>query len=70
MASYLSPTDTNYGKYEELLSPIIGNVFPVKGIIIVTVAKSEPIVAPSYYMIPGTTEESQVKQSKITYGVQ
>lgn len=68
-ASYLSLSDNSYKKYAEILRPIIGDAFPIKGVIVVVVSKSEPIIAPSYYMIQGTTVESQVSQAKKTYGV-
>ena len=68
-ALYLSPGDPDYRNYEEILRPIIGSSFPIKGIIVVTVDKSSHIIAPSYYMIPGTTEETKIKQSKKAYGV-
>jgi len=68
-ASYLSLNDIGYQKYAEILTPIIGDAFPIKGVIVVVVNKSEPIIAPSYYLVPGTTVESQVSQAKKNYGV-
>ncbi len=68
-ATYLSSNDPDCEKYTEVLRPIVGDVFPVKGIIVVTVAKVEPILAPSYYMVPGTTVESLIAQARKTYGI-
>ena len=68
-ASYLSLNDSNYQKYAEVLSPIIGDAFPIQGIIVVQVSKSEPIIAPSYYLVSGTTVESQIAQARKTYGI-
>lgn len=46
-----------------------GEDFPVKSIIEVTVTATEPIIAPSYWLFPETTEQSQIEQAMNTYGV-
>ncbi|WP_301181419.1 hypothetical protein [Thalassolituus sp. UBA3500] len=56
-------------KCAEVLSPTIGDAFPIQGIIAVQVSKSEPIIAPSYYLVSGTTVESQIAQARKTYGI-
>lgn len=68
-AKYISESDDEYPDLFELLEPIVGRVFPVKGIILVTVESCKPIVAPAYYMVDGTTEASQIESAKRTYGV-
>ena len=68
-ATYLEAGDADYDTYLPVLSPIVGNAFPIKGVMVVTVTDAAPIIAPSYYMIPGTTVESQVAQSRKTYGL-
>jgi hypothetical protein len=52
-----------------LIHPMTGETFQVKGIFLVSVQSAKPIVAPSYYLVPGTTDESQIESSKRTYGV-
>jgi predicted pyridoxine 5'-phosphate oxidase superfamily flavin-nucleotide-binding protein len=68
-ATYLTREDPEYQTCNALLSPIVGNAFPVKGVVVVSVTESASVVAPSYYMIPGTTVEDKIRQSMETYGV-
>ena len=59
-------------RFESLLRELHklgGETFPVSNIIEVTVEASEKIVAPSYWLFPETTEQSQVEQSMDSYGV-
>jgi len=67
-ATYITSSDNAYSDLFELIQPI-ANEFPVRGIIQVIVNSTSAIVAPSYYLIPGTTEESQIQSGKHTYGV-
>ncbi|MEZ4398052.1 MAG: pyridoxamine 5'-phosphate oxidase family protein [Candidatus Krumholzibacteriia bacterium] len=46
-----------------------GESFPVRNIIRVRVEAVAPIVAPSYWLFPETTEQSQIDQAMQTYGV-
>ena len=46
-----------------------GEAFPVASIIEVTVEAAEQIIAPSYWLFPGTTEQNQVEQAMESYGV-
>ena len=68
-ARYVTSDSDAFSQLFELILPIVGNVFPVKGIILVEVNAVQPIVASGYYLVPGTTEESQIKNAKQTYGV-
>lgn len=57
--------------FPELLTVIEKHTggFPVKGIIQMTIESARPILAPSYLLVPGTTEQQQVESAKKTYGV-
>ncbi len=59
-------------RFETLLQELHklgGEAFPVKSIIEVTIEASEQIIAPSYWLFPQTTEESQISQAMASYGV-
>jgi predicted pyridoxine 5'-phosphate oxidase superfamily flavin-nucleotide-binding protein len=43
--------------------------FPIQSIFEIAVSQIEPILAPSYRMVPGTTEETQIAGALKTYGV-
>ena len=60
------------GGYAELKAPLVqitGGVFPIHSIIAIEVTAVEPVVAPSYRLIPGITEASQIAGAMKTYGV-
>ncbi len=68
-AVYASAEDDVYQEQFKLAQSLAGEAFPVMGIIVVEVSSAKPIIAPGYYLVPGTTEEGQVKDAKRTYGV-
>ena len=58
--------------FEALAAPLrarAGERFPVLGVIRLAVENVTPILAPSYRMVPGTTEASQVEAAMAAYGV-
>ena len=67
-ARYLTPDNEEYSSYFRLIESVVGAVFPVKGFIVVTVTSCSPIIAPAYYFVSGTTEESQINAAKKLYG--
>lgn len=69
VAEYVTPESDKYPKLFELIQPMVGDVFLVQGIILVAAKSIRPIVAPAYYLVPGTTEVSQIKNAKQTYAV-
>ncbi|AEF54140.1 pyridoxamine 5'-phosphate oxidase family protein [Marinomonas posidonica] len=68
-ARYFTPQCKEYPSLFSLVEPVVGRTFPVKGIILVSVTSCSPIIAPAYYLVSGTTEESQIDSAKQTYGV-
>jgi hypothetical protein len=68
-AEVVVPGDPRFPLLEAPLAAITGGLFPIRGVIAVRVMAAEPIVAPSYRLIPGTTEESQVAAAMRTYRV-
>jgi predicted pyridoxine 5'-phosphate oxidase superfamily flavin-nucleotide-binding protein len=68
-AELVEPPDARFEPLAAPLRAIAGPAFPVLGVVCVTVERATPIVAPSYRMVPGTTEASQVESAMQRYGV-
>jgi hypothetical protein len=68
-AEVVSPADARFASLQAPLAEITGGVFPIRGVIVVRATAVEPIVAPSYRLIAGTTEQSQIDAAMRTYGV-
>ena len=68
-AELVRSEDARYVELEPPLLAITKGLFPIRGIIAVQVNAVEPIVAPSYSLIPGTTEASQIQGAMRTYGM-
>lgn len=69
IAKIVRPKDLHFSELEVPLGQITQGLFPIHSIIAVQVQTVEPIVAPSYRLIPGTTEASQRAGAMRTYGV-
>ena len=68
-AEIIHPSDEQYHKYEEPLFAITRGIFPIQSIIAARIETIEPIIAPSYCLVPGTSEVSQTASAMATYGV-
>lgn len=69
VAELVERSDPRYTRLEAPLLDITKGAFRILSIIAVHVCAVEPIIAPSYRLIPGTTEASQVESAMRTYGV-
>lgn len=69
LAEIVPPKDSRFSALETPLGQITQGLFPIHSIIAVQVRLIEPIVAPSYRLISGTTEASQIAGAMRTYGV-
>jgi len=67
-ATIVPKTDPRFAELARVLDARAQG-FPIQSVIEVRVTAVEPILAPSYRMVPGTTEESQVKSAMKAYGV-
>ncbi|BFM51334.1 pyridoxamine 5'-phosphate oxidase family protein [Marinomonas sp. THO17] len=67
-ATYIDASESHYPELYKLIQPVAYG-FPVKGIIQVKITRVSPILAPSYYLLPGTTEESQIASARQAYGI-
>jgi len=68
-ARYIEPHEQEYPPLFKAIEPMVGTVFPVKGIILLTVKQIQPVIAPSYYMVEGTTESQQIENAKKAYAL-
>ncbi|MBX7213435.1 MAG: pyridoxamine 5'-phosphate oxidase family protein [Thermoflexales bacterium] len=68
-AEIVKRTDARFTEYEAPLLAITRGLFPILAIFAIEVEAVEAILAPSYRMIPGTTEATQIAAAMDTYGV-
>lgn len=68
-AEVVLPGDARFAGLEAPLLAITRGVFPIRAVMVLKVAEVETILAPSYRMVPGTTEASQRDGAMRTYGV-
>ena len=68
-AALVEPSSPDFASLLKELHQLGGESFPVRSIIKVIVEEAEPIIAPSYWLFPETTEQSQVDQAMESYGV-
>lgn len=67
-ATYIPTDNPEFLSLYSILQPMAGG-FPVLGVIAIKITKVAPILAPSYYLVAGTTEESQIMSARRLYGV-
>ncbi len=68
-AKIIERTEKDFKSMLEALHKLGGEAFPVNSIIAVAIERSEPIIAPSYWLFPETTEQDQIDQAMKSYGV-
>ena len=68
-ARYISSSAPDFDDYFPLVKKVVGKTFKVQGFIVVTVTYASPIIAPAYFMVEGTTEESQIVSARKAYGI-
>jgi len=70
-ARELLPTHADYAGWAAPLLAMTGERIPVRRVLLITVQGVQPIVAPSYWLYPEvTTEASQIKAARRTYGLE
>ena len=70
-ARFVPVDDAAFAEGIRTLEERLGNGFStfIRSLFEVTVTTAEPILAPSYRLVPGTTEEGQIAQALERYGV-
>lgn len=68
-AVVLEEKDDLYAEKHQIFLDITNGKYPIKGIIQIEVTEVNPIIAPSYWLFPDTTEQQQIEQAMQTYNV-
>jgi predicted pyridoxine 5'-phosphate oxidase superfamily flavin-nucleotide-binding protein len=68
-AKIIQPDDPDFAAKKALLTIQYSDLFPIQSIIEVAVESIDQIIAPSYFLFPETTEESQIKSALKTYNM-
>jgi predicted pyridoxine 5'-phosphate oxidase superfamily flavin-nucleotide-binding protein len=68
-ATLIDKNDINFKEKLKLLTDLFSDKFSIKTIIEIAITKVEIIQAPSYFLYPDTTEQSQIKSAMKTYKV-
>lgn len=69
IATIINSTEPDYEAKAKKLRQLGGEKFQIKSIIEIKVTSAQPIIAPSYWLFPETTEQSQIEQAMNTYKV-
>ena len=68
-AKIITKTDSEYSALSERLYTLGGKGFDIKSVIEASIESIFPIIAPSYWLFPETTEQNQIDQAMNIYGV-
>ena len=69
-AKLIVKQDYDFSEKVKPLTDLFTDKFPIKAVIEIDIKKVEAIQAPSYFLYPETTEQSQVESAMTTYKVQ
>ena len=69
-ASLIEPSHEDFALVETPLLTITQGKFPIQSIFKIQASSMQPIIAPSYWMFPSTTEKSQIQSAMKTYGLE
>ncbi len=70
IATIIASQDHGFALKLKPLTNLFTDKFPIQSVIEVEITQVDPIEAPSYFLFPNTTEESQVIGAMKTYKVQ
>ena len=70
-ARFVEMNDPAFAELKRMLESRFGTGYSkfIRSVFEMTVTAAEPIIAPSYRLVPGTTEEGQIAQALQRYGV-
>lgn len=69
VATLIDKSDTSFKEKIKPLTDLFTDKFPIKTLIEIKVTKVDTIYAPSYFLYPDITEQSQVESAMKTYKV-
>ncbi|MEL6254858.1 MAG: pyridoxamine 5'-phosphate oxidase family protein, partial [Bacteroidota bacterium] len=68
-ADIVKKAQAAFPEMEKVLLKMTGGKFPFSSIILISIDKVKPIIAPKYILYPETTEEEQIASAKQAYKV-
>lgn len=68
-ATVIEPSHEDFSLVEAPLLAITRGTFPIQSIFKIHVSAIQPIIAPSYWLFPATTEEAQIQSAMKSYGI-
>ena len=68
IAEIIESTDDEFSELSEPLLKMTKGKFPFTSLTRISVENIKPIIAPSYYLMPDTSEEKQVEVALMAYG--
>ena len=69
LARLIDKQDKEFSEKVKPLTDLFTDNFPIKSVIEIDIKKVERIQAPSYFLYPDTTEQSQIESAMTTYKV-
>jgi uncharacterized protein len=69
LAKFITLEDVEFPELSKPLLSMVGPSFKFRSLFQIQVTESYPILAPSYHLVPGTTEQSQRESAYRTYRV-
>lgn len=69
IAQLIKSQDNEFHDKVRPLTDMVSDKIPIKSVIEIDIKKVEPILAPSYFLFPDTTEKSQIENAMATYKV-
>ena len=69
VAKLIDKKDNEFSEKVKPLTDLFTDNFPIKSVIEIDIKKIERIQAPSYFLCPDTTEQSQIESAMTTYKV-
>ena len=69
VAKLIDKQDNEFSEKVKPLTDLFTDNFPIKSVIEIAIKKIDCIQAPSYFLYPNTTEQSQIESAMTTYKV-
>lgn len=69
IATLIHKNDSTFEEKAKLLTDLFTDKFPISAVIEIEITKVDKIEAPSYFLYPDTTEQSQIENAMRTYKV-
>lgn len=68
-ARIIEKSDKDFNSVVKPLIDLFSDIYPIQSVIEINIESVDPILAPSYFLFKGTTEQSQISNGLKTYKV-